>query len=220
MQYSRGLSWNVVLALGSMLVLAGCGPRDTRFFPNFKKEKVDQAEAAVPAKKMTVQVQIMSRTECDDYFGIDVIAQGYRPLLVTFENKGNDSYMVRPSYVGLERVSGKEVARLMHYDTYSRVLCLSIPALIYCWPVIPILIVPYGVGCSHYNDKTTRNIRKKSLSKTETLSIAPGEIVQKFVFVPDNVFKSKFDIKLYNETSHAVEVVTIDCVQERRGKRG
>lgn len=188
-----------------LLLLAGCGPRDTRYFPKLK------TASAVPVKKnqVTITTHPLSHEECEEYFGVDVISNGYFPFVMTIENNGPDAYVIRPSYFELPRVSGKKVSRLMHYDTYQRVVWMTIPALIFWWQAIPVLIVPYGLACRYYNDKTTRNIRKKTWGRTEVLYIAPYETIQKFVFVNES-FHTTFDIKLYNETQQVLEIYEID----------
>lgn len=196
-----------VAVVALLSVLAGCsyGPRDTRYFPKLK------AESGVPVAKdnVTITMHPLSCADSEEYFGIDVLSQGYFPLVMTIENHGPDAYTIRPSYFALPRISGKKVSRLMHYDTYQRVVWLTLPALILWWQAIPAIIIPYGLACRYYNDKTTRNIRKKTWGRTEVLHIAPYETIQKFIFVNES-FSTNFDIKLYNETQKDLEVYSID----------
>lgn len=197
------------LALAMLMVLTGCGPRDTRLFPKLKAEKATQVEQG----GVSVSVNLLSRQDCLGYFDVDVISQGYRPLLLTIDNSTSDAYTLRPSYLDVARVSGKEISRLMHYDTYQRVVWFTLPAIIYCWQVIPFVIIPYGLSCRHYNQKTTRNIRKKTLGRDDTLAIAPYETVRRFIFVPEENFRTVFDLKLFNETTKKVETFVINCGQ-------
>lgn len=196
-------------AIVVLMALTGCGPRDTRSFPQLRKQQAAQALQ----HGVTVSVHLLSRQDCLSYFDVDVIAQGYRPLLLTIDNSTEDGYVLRPSYLLLERVSGKEIARLMHYDTYQRVMWLALPAVIYCWQVIPFVIVPHGLGCRHYNNKTTRNIRKKTLGRDDTLMVAPYETVRRFIFVPEESFRTVFDIALFNETTRKIETFSLNCAQ-------
>ena len=195
-----------------VFVLAGCGPRNTRYFP-----KLEKPAARVAIKNnVKVIVHVLSRVECKDYFGVDVLAEGYLPLVMTIENHGPDTYVLRPSYFALPRASGKEISRFMHYDTYQRMVWLSLPALFYFWQAIPLLIIPYGLSCKHYNDKTTRNIRKKTWGRSEVLSIAPYETVQKFIFVAREAAAEQIQIKLYNEITRTLEIYPIDIVGSLR----
>jgi hypothetical protein len=196
-------------ALVVLMALTGCGPRDTRSFPKLKQQKA----AHIEQHGVKVSVHLLSRQDCLAYFDIDVIAQGYRPLVLTIDNDTADGYVLRPSYLGMERVSGKEISRFMHYDTYQRVMWLALPALIYCWQVIPFVIVPYGLGCRHYNQKTTRNIRKKTLGRDDTVTIAPYENVRRFIFVPEESFRTVFDLALFNETTRTIETFSVNCAQ-------
>lgn len=194
-----------VVVVCCLVLLTGCGPKDVRFFPRVKTH----AAAVVTKQELDVVMHALSRQECDAYFGVDVIAEGVRPLLLTIQNRSADAYVVRPSYIPLTRISGKEVAQLMHYDTYQRVFWLTWPALIFWWPAIPCLVVPYGFGCQHYNKKTTKTLRKMTLGAHDVLDIAPYETVQRFIFVPDASFKTVFDMKLYNETKRVLEILTV-----------
>lgn len=198
-----------ILALAILMALTGCGPRDTRYFPKLKTNKAAQ----VTQNNITISINVLSRQDCLAYFDCDVIAQGYRPLLLTIDNTTSDAYVLRPSYLDVERVSGKEIARFMHYDTYNRVLWFVVPAFYYAMPLIPCVIIPYGLSCRHYNQKTTRNIRKKTLGREDTVEIAPYETVQRFIFIPEESFKTILDIKLFNETTRMVEAFSVNCAQ-------
>lgn len=199
-----------VVVASILFILPGCGPRSTHSFPKLNSATT----VVVPNEKRNVFItaHCMSHAECAAYFGEDLGLHGYQPLVLTLENKSLNSYTLRPSYLALPRVSGKEISRLMHYDTYQRVVWLTLPALFFWWPAIPIFIVPYGMACRHYNDKTTRNIRKKTWGRTETIYLAPHELVQKFIFVSRESFRSHFDLKLYNETTQVIELFHVDCV--------
>jgi hypothetical protein len=203
---------NVICAAVMLVLMAltGCGPRDTRSFPKLKRDKPAQAIQ----REVEVSVHLLSRQDCVAYFDVDIIAQGYRPLVLTIENSTENAYTLRPSYLDVARVSGKEISRLMHYDTYQRVTWLTLPALIYWWPAIPFLIVPYGLGCQHYNKKTTRNIRKKTLGRDDVVAVAPYETVSRFIFVPAESFKTKFDLKLFNETRTMLETFAVNCAEQ------
>lgn len=200
---------HIISLVFCLMLLPHCGSRDVRLFPRLKAQKM----VAINQSQIEVAVTVMSRKECGEYFGVDVIAEGVRPLVLNINNKSADTYVLRPSYLALTRVSGKEVAKLMHYDTYQRVFWSTWPAIIFWWPAVPFLIVPYGFSCKHYNMKTTKTLRKMTLGAHDVLEIAPYESVQRFIFVPDASFRTIFDIKLYNETKHALEVFPINCAQ-------
>ncbi len=211
MMIMKSCALQALLLIGLMM-LAGCGPRDTRYMPKLGAEKFTLAESA--KDDVMVTAHLMSRKESEAYFGVDVIAEGYRPLILKIENKSLNSYVLHPSYLPMPRVSGKEISRLMHYDTYQRVVWLTLPALFLAWELVPIVIVPYGLSCRHYNHKTTRNVRKNTLRRTETLRIAPYEVVEKFVFVPESAFRSQFELTLYNETLRAIETFSVDAAAQ------
>jgi len=205
---NKKLSYLVAVVF-CILFLVGCGPRDVRFFPRLRASK----EAVIAKAKIEVAVNVMSRKECSDYFGFDAIAEGVRPLVLNINNKSSDAYVLRPSYLALTRVSGKDISKLMHYDTYQRVFWLTWPAIIFWWPAIPCLIIPYGFGCQQYNAKTSKTLRKMTLGAHDVLEVAPYESVQRFIFVPDASFRTAFDIALYNETTRAIELFPINCAQ-------
>lgn len=194
------------LAVCILVLLPACGMRDTRYFPYVNRNQ------AVMYEKNTIEVSVhqLSEHDCNEYFGVDLMQEGYAPLLLSITNNGPERYTFRPSYLDLERTSGRGVAQLMHYDTYLRVMLLTVPAVFFWWPALPFLIVPYGFSCALYNEKKTKEIRAKALKYDESLIIGPYERVKKFIFVQDYALRRLFDISLFNEDTKQLVTFNID----------
>lgn len=189
-----------IFSLAILLLLVGCGgPKDVRFFPETKGFSGIR-------NGLKVAIHALLPEECISYFGYNVNAEsGCSVLLLTIDNDTPDKYTFRPSDFPLKRISGEQVAQGMHYDTYQRMFWLITPALIFYWPAIPFVVIPYGLRCRQYNADITRMLAGKTLDADDTLTIAPYETVQRFIFVPNDGLKPLFTIKLYNETKGNLE---------------
>lgn len=147
---------------------------------------------------LAVTVKALSKSQAYEYFGFDVQSEGYRPLQVRIKNHTSSTFVLRPSYHDFACVSGKHIAKHMHYDTFHWMTYLTLPAIYFFWPLIPIAIIPAGLGMKAYNKKTTRDMRKMTLSNNESLEVLPYETVSKFIFVQENSYRAHFDLSFFN----------------------
>jgi hypothetical protein len=207
--YQGKRSFLFLLPLFFLVLLPGCMGRHAsrvRKFPEFRMGATCQAAD----NRLKVIVEELSSTRCEDYFGFDVKSYGYHPLMVEFANYTSDEYVLRPSYIGLDYVSGKKIAQEMHYNTTFHMQWMIPPALWYRWELIPFLVIPSGFWMRDCNKRMTRNIRRHSLSRREALIIHPYETVRKFIFVEDESYKRVFDLSLFNTSEHARTHYMID----------
>jgi hypothetical protein len=199
----------------SLVLLTGCGPRETRYFPAHKhKHAID-----ITHKDLQVCLRLLDEQDCYDYFGYALTNLGYQALHLTVDNYGPDEYVFRPSYLDLPRESGEQIAKNMHYDTYTSVVLMTLPALIFLWEAIPLVVVPHGIYCKNYNAKTTQYIADKTLEHDETFSIAPYETVQKLIFVKSEALKLMFELKFFNKTSRKLLTYDINLVELKLGSK-
>lgn len=195
---------NSVYFLAILFLLPACRSRNIKYFP-----PMDPHFSVISEKEdIEITVTVLDPNDCYDYFG--TYAQGYSPLQVQFYNKGNDTHIVRPSYVALKRDSGFTVAQSIHYDTYTRCTFFTLASLFFFWEAIPFIVIPYGFYWRNQNKKITRHICSKSLQRDETLVVYPYESLCKFIFIPEESFVREFDIKIFNETKGALITHHID----------
>lgn len=185
-----------------LAVLSGCGGgyENLKIFPRLDsrltaKETVEQVE--IEAKALTHQ-------ETVDHFGVDLIDQGYRPLVLKISNKSSSTYVLRPSYVGLPLVSGKHVGKLLHYDTAQWVAWTALPAFLFAWPLIPCAVLPMGIAMADHNRRASKTLKKRTFGPHDTLIILPREAVTRFLFIPEIQFSSTFELSLFNEKTENV----------------
>lgn len=145
---------------------------------------------------VTLALHAMSPEESTDYFGRNLAAEGYFPFQLHLENHTNKEYIIEPSYISLVLASPKKVAKLIHYDTSMHMKYSSALAFLFAWTLIPFCIAPTGYTMHKINQKTTKYICRHSLSPNEKLKIPPYAHIDKFFFVQDSDFKTKFSINL------------------------
>lgn len=197
------LRYSFVLLFG-LITLSGCGRKRIKYFP-----PIDRNRAYVHRNDdLMLTVYALSRNEAKSVFGIDVVDHGYQTLQMRMTNCGPHEYVLRPSYHGLPCVSGKHIARQMHYDTSQWMTWSSLGALLFLWEAIPCLIVPAGLSMREYNQKVTQDMRRHTLSKRETITIAPYEAVNKFIFVATSLYSPDFAISFLNNDTK--KLVTFD----------
>jgi hypothetical protein len=190
---------NIFLFLMIALFASACKRAHKKFLP------VDKYSGYMHEQDgLEVAVKNISRTQAQEMFGFDVYGQGLRPLQLRIKNYSPSTFVMRPSYHELSCVSGKKVARHMHYDTFNWMTYLTMPALFFFWPLISFAIIPAGLGMKAYNKKTTRDMRKLTLNCNQSLDVMPYETVSKFVFVEDDSFSKQFAINFFNTDKKAL----------------
>lgn len=136
------------------------------------------------------------------FLGVNLIQEDIEILHLKLTNNGEANYTFRPSYCLLERFSVEEIAPLIQYDTSSRVCWLSLPALIFFWPLIPIVIVPQGLYWSHENHKIRRWLHKITLGPVDAFELEPYETIEKYLFVPAHAAEEQtFVFELFDTCS-------------------
>ncbi|HBY05872.1 MAG: hypothetical protein UV38_C0003G0253 [candidate division TM6 bacterium GW2011_GWE2_42_60] len=144
------------------------------------------------------------------FWGVDFSEHEIEVLQVRLVNNGAQSYLFRPSYCALDRLSVEEVAPLLQYDTTSRVCWYSLPALLFWWPAIPIFVVPQGIYWSNENRRIYHWLTKTTLSQDSAFELGPYETVEKYLFVPEYAAGGKtilfelFDIDTKELVSHTI----------------
>lgn len=123
--------------------------------------------------------------EPKEYPGYIAGLEGYAVLHIQLFNRGNATYRFIPSYCTLPRESAFNIAPLVHYDTSSRVTWLSLPALLYLWEAIPLVVMPLGFYWRSWNQEVSAWLERKTLGPLDSFEIAPYENTDRYIFVPE-----------------------------------
>ena len=152
-----------------------------------------------------MRIHLLSRQDSKEYFGSSslgkdlIINNGYLPIHINIENNTNNYLHLRPSYIDLTIQPSNRIAKLLHVDTSHAMYCLCVPALLFWWQAIPFIIIPMGLNMRRSNQKIGENLQFNALQTWKEVSIAPYEIIDKFVFIRARDFKQRFGIRLFNE---------------------
>lgn len=180
-----------------ILLLSSCGYK----IPSLKRFPVLEPKQAFcqVSDQIKLMVKAFTAQEAENHFGVDLVGKGYIPLQVKIDNQSANTYTICPSYVGLSAVSGKKIAKLLHWDTSFFMWSAGYPALLFWWPAT-IWVAQGGYGMYKANKKTDKLVQKCCLeSERKEIHIKPYDIFERFIFVHKNDFTSNFEFKLYNE---------------------
>ncbi|HVX00529.1 MAG TPA: hypothetical protein VHA52_08860, partial [Candidatus Babeliaceae bacterium] len=126
-----------VLYVLCLMLIPGCGGnRNLSYFPTTESEKAFTALE----QDLEVTVQKFSSQDAYDYFGTDLPALGYIPLHLHVYNKSKDMYVLRAGDIELPLVSCRRIAELLYYNTGSFALWTSIPAAVFFWQALGVII--------------------------------------------------------------------------------
>lgn len=134
---------------------------------------------------------------------------GYTLFVLHLQNKGPATYLFRPSYCSLPRASAHQIAQLLQYDTTSRVVWLSLPALWFCWQAIPLLIVPWGAYWSSCNSDIIAHLEQEILGPNDSLEIGPYEDLKRFVCVPTDCVSRKVGFTFFEKETKKLLSFTV-----------
>lgn len=155
---------------------------------------------------LTIRARILTSAEVKARFwGTDLESYGVDVISLMFINRGNHVYQFRPSYCSLLARPVEEMVPYFHYDTASRVCWLTIPALLFWWPGIPLFVVPYGLYWRSENQKITEQLHEMVLDNRRCFEVAPYEVMERYVFTPAPAQPS-FTLSLFDDVTK--ELVT------------
>jgi hypothetical protein len=204
--------WKYGLCAITIILVPSCGgPRNMSFFPSTETEKA----FLEMTQDLEISVQKFSSQDAKDYFGADLPALGYVPLHLHVYNKSDDMYVLRAGDIELPLVSCRRIAELLYYNTSSFATWTSIPAALFYWPALSV-IIPTACGMSWYNASVDKDLNEKGFKKSEVLKILPHEVVDKFIFVPADELPNCFALNFTNKKTKWV--TTLDVSFEEASK--
>lgn len=206
-KYRRKWAGLVLLAL---FFLPGCSPTKKPVF-------TPRLSHARSHGKRDLHVDITRATgqACIRELGGDLTRSGLVMVVIHAQNHGGDRYIFRPSYADIPRVSAPALADLLYYDTPTRCIWLSVPALLLWWPAIPLVVVPCGIMWSQSNQQLESHISKKLIGPDTVFKIAPYETVEKFFFVPEELWLEVFSIGFFDKNTGELVRFTADFSERR-----
>lgn len=154
-------------------------------------------------------VKMLNQNESKNQFGVNLISKGYVPLQIKIENRSSNTYLIRPSYIGLDIVDPGIIAKLLHWDTYFWMLTAGGLSLMFWWPAT-IWLSQAGYDMYKSNRVTNELINECSIHDDQSIEILPYEIFNKFIFVERDNFSSEFIFKMFNQTERKILIFDIN----------
>lgn len=160
-------------------------------------------------KGVECRLQQLSSEESYKIFGSDMNYYGYQPCLLELYNPTPETYSLSWRYVTVPLTSHYVIKDISHYNTSLFAFTTSLLALIYCWPIIPIAIVPTAFAMAQFNKEVDQIIDEYGLKDSERIKLEPYERVSKILFIYGWHKGTYFDIGLLNIKSHEFTKFTI-----------
>jgi hypothetical protein len=219
-----------VLAVGSLLLLAGCA--------KYKAMPLYQPKVLADKKGLTLEHKVFTKQDCATYLGRkNLLKKGYQPIQLTLTNNSDRSYTYSASSLSLPIVPAEKVALKVETSTWGRFFGygLSAGALgtvssvffhaaygagIFCLgPVGMILGATAAVGSytcfvasiadtvksNNSNKKLSADFAEKAVSREGI--IRPYQTVNGIVFVEKNDFKKDFTFTVNDLQTNKVVVL-------------
>jgi hypothetical protein len=205
-----------VLAVGSLLLLAGCA--------KYKAMPLFQPKVLSDKKGLTLEHKVFNQKDCQTYLGRkNLLKKGFQPIQLTVTNNTDRSYTYSSSSLSLPIVPAEKVALKVETSTWGRFFGYSLSAsalgtassaffhaasVTILGPVGWILGATAAVGgatcfvasiadtvkSNKSNKKLSADFAEKALSREGILR--PYQTVNSIVFVPKESFNTNFTFTL------------------------
>lgn len=143
---------------------------------------------------MQIGCKAFSVDDCYTYLDRDVIAKGYQPIQLTFNNKTNKRYVFTTQGVSLPCADPTIVANTVHTNTIGRVAGYSVGGL-FIWPLFIPAVVD-GIKSSNANQSLDRDFHDKV---RQQFVIPSNGYAKTLIFVPKSQMAPVFDVSLLEE---------------------
>ena len=145
--------------------------------------------------------KVFSKGDCLTYLDRDVIAKGYQPIQLTFENTTNKTYVFSSKKISIPCTNTQEVAQSVYTSTLGRVVGYSLL-------ILPAIVD--GVKSMNANAKLNEDFHEKA---REHFIIPPGSYQKTLVFVPRAHYHPIFDLTLLEQETGKHKTVGLSLVK-------
>jgi len=187
------------------ILLTGCASYNANSLTALDPEYVKEYPGL---DKLQIGCKAYSVSDCYTYFDRDIIANGYQPIQLTFENKSSDSYVFSEKWVSLPCADPMDVAKKVHTNTAGRVIGYSVGGLFLTPLFIPAVVD--GVMSHNANVNLDQDFSSKSIGN---LKIAPRSFMKTVIFVPKKDMAPIFNITLRNEDTDMDQEISVSVIR-------
>lgn len=210
-----------VCSLAGLFLLPACIQKNRDYLKKFPR--ITKYDGVVKSNEnITVRVKAYSSADSKRYFKKDLVRAGYKPIQVNIENNSKDSYVLRPSYIGLDLVPSNRIARLLYDDSIMNAVYIYYAGILgvtfinfYFLPLFAFSPL-YGWMSHKSNKKINKNLRFNSVQDWQDgIVIHPYASINKFIFTSRSSYHGSFSLKLFNESERRLdsfEIIGLESV--------
>lgn len=192
----------VIIGLLCSLVLPACTKKAGKQRPGgyLYVETRDQVE---------LKVLKMDADDCYKYFGKNLIAKGYQPLLITIYNDSDDALLLRASSIDLPLETATTVSTASYIPTLPLTVIPAYIAGLYYWPlIVPAFAAGFFMAAS--NHKLDVRVDAGALEADHAVEILPYERVTRTIFIAGDVPVHEFSLHVFNVHKKSFIPFTVD----------
>lgn len=182
--------FTAVLAVGSLLLLAGCA--------KYKATPLPQLSVYSDKKGVSLAHRAFNVTESKMYLGRDIQKKGFQPVQLTITNNTDRSYQITPSSLSMPIANADYVAHKAHTNTTGRAVGYGTAAVLSCG-LFAIPAIVDGIGSSKANKQLDMDYCSKML-RLDTV-IRPHSTLSGVVFVARGAYTNDFTFTISDADS-------------------
>lgn len=169
-----------------------------RYEPTF-----DKISPSYRAEQHHIELSAKALTASESYalFGTDLPSQGYQPFHAHFHNKSTDTYVLDWQHIAVPLTSDFVIQDYTDWPTWWITFTTGLLAGIYCFQLIPLVILPSAYYMMHYNQDMDKMLEHYNMKHHEPIEILPHAHVDRVFFVCGWQPGLTFDIGLVNKTN-------------------
>lgn len=179
-----------LLALSALVALTGCANYSANQLAMISEER---AVKSPQNPGVSVGWKTFDKTDCKNYLGRDVIAEGYVPVQLTIRNDSADPIYLTPNNFSVSISPTSEVASKVHTSTAGRIIGWGIPGLIISPFLIPAIYD--GIKSVEANKCLDADYKEKTVKEH---TIKSYESFNGIVFIPKNEADKDLNLTLVN----------------------
>jgi hypothetical protein len=168
-----------------------------------KIEEVNKEKVSQKKDDLDVYCYAYSQSDCETFFGANLLLYGYQPIQVHIVNNTSQSAFIRPGYIDREIYPSYKIFPFIKFDTALFVYYAGLPSLLFYWPLVPLVVFPVGYWLSQKNADYEHLLRSHTIEEGDTVEIRPFTSLDKLVFVSTSLPRS-VTIQLYHQTDGAL----------------
>lgn len=150
--------------------------------------------------QITCRAKLLSYEEVFALFGSDLISRGYQPVFLEIINNSQDTYYLSARTLSAPLASDVLVKEQLYWPTNLMTWTSSLVAAIFCWPAIPLVVLPSAYLLSSKNAELDHFMQEYSLKAHDrSFYIFPQECMKKICFIYGWERGMNFEIGLIND---------------------